>query len=362
MSSGQDDAEKNFEPTAQKLKRAREKGEIAKSQDISIAAGYAGLAIGFAWFGVAGIQKSGAALSSFLDQPERFVQRLDTAAEGVAIQGLVQSALIALLPVFVLPFAAVLLSILAQRAFVVTPSKLAFKLNRISLISNAKNKFGRAGLFEFFKSFVKLVLYSICLAWLLSLRLPEILAAAATPYQATILAIGRLTLEFLFLVVAISGILGVIDMIWQQAEHRRKNMMSRKEIQDEMKEAEGDPHMKNQRRQRGQEIASQQMMAEVANADVIVVNPTHYAVALKWDRLPGSAPVCVAKGVDEIAARIRELAAESAVPIHSDPPTARAVYATVEIGMEIDEAHYKAVAAAIRFADRIRQRAKGAVT
>lgn len=104
-----------------------------------------------------------------------------------------------------------------------------------------------------------------------------------------------------------------------------------------------------------------QMLADVPEADVVVVNPTHYAVALKWSRLPGEAPVCVAKGVDEIAARIREKAQEAAIPIHRDPPTARALHAIVEIGQEIPEEQYRAVAAAIRFADAMRQRAKGRV-
>ena len=139
-------------------------------------------------------------------------------------------------------------------------------------------------------------------------------------------------------------------------------MMSRKELTDESKDAEGDPYMKQKRRQKGQEIASKQMIQDVPNADVVIVNPTHYAVALKWSRLPGDVPVCVAKGVDEIAARIREKAQESAVPIHSDPPTARALHAVVEIGQEIPPENYRAVAAAIRFADEIRRKAKGRVT
>jgi flagellar biosynthetic protein FlhB len=100
------------------------------------------------------------------------------------------------------------------------------------------------------------------------------------------------------------------------------------------------------------------MLTDVASANVVVVNPTHYAVALKWDRSKGGAPICVAKGVDEIAAKIRERAAEHGVPIHSDPPTARAIHATVEIGQEIRVEQYRAVAAAIRFADAMRKRAR----
>ncbi len=136
-----------------------------------------------------------------------------------------------------------------------------------------------------------------------------------------------LLFRFIFIVITIALAIGAADYLWQYAEHMRKNRMSRKEIQDETKDAEGDPHVKQQRRQRAQEIATNQMMAEVPKADVVIVNPTHFAVVLKWSRRSGSAPVCVAKGVDEVAAAIRTTAGQSGVPIHSDPPTARALHA-----------------------------------
>jgi flagellar biosynthetic protein FlhB len=125
-----------------------------------------------------------------------------------------------------------------------------------------------------------------------------------------------------------------------------------------MKEAEGDPHLKQHRRMRAQELAMNQMMADVPGADVVIVNPTHYAVALAWDRGPGSAPVCVAKGRDQVAARIRETARQAGVPVHADPPTARALFATVEIGAQIAPEHYRPVAAAIRFAEAMRRKAR----
>jgi flagellar biosynthetic protein FlhB len=159
-------------------------------------------------------------------------------------------------------------------------------------------------------------------------------------------------------VLAIAVVIAGIDWFWQQFDHRRKLMMSRQDILDEAKNAEGDPHLKQARRQRGYDIATQRMMADVPTADVVIVNPQHFAVALKWDRDSDRAPVCVAKGVDEIAARIREIAAEAAVPIHRDAPTARALFATVPIGDEIPQDHYKAVAAAIRFAEKVRSGAK----
>ena len=134
--------------------------------------------------------------------------------------------------------------------------------------------------------------------------------------------------------------------------------MSHQELREEHKQHEGDPHMKQERRQRAQKIALDQMMAEVPKADVVIVNPTHFAVALKWYREPGSAPVCVAKGVDHMALAIREAAAQAGVPVRHDPPTARALHATTEIGQEIIPEHYRAVAAAIRFAEIMRRRAR----
>jgi len=138
----------------------------------------------------------------------------------------------------------------------------------------------------------------------------------------------------------------------------RNNRMSHQEMRDEIKQSEGDPYMKQSRRQRGYDIATNRMLVDVPKADVVIVNPSHYAVALRWDRSAGSAPRCVAKGTDEVAARIREVAMAAGVPIQRDPPTARALHASVAIGAEIRPEHYRAVAAAVRFAETMRARAR----
>ena len=130
--------------------------------------------------------------------------------------------------------------------------------------------------------------------------------------------------------------------------------MTHQEIKDESKQAEGDPYMRASRRERGREIANNRMLHDVASADVIITNPTHYAVAMKWTRAEGSVPVCVAKGEDELARRIRVRAEQEKIPIHSDPPTARSLHALVDVGKPILPEHYKAVAAAIVFADKLR--------
>lgn len=147
---------------------------------------------------------------------------------------------------------------------------------------------------------------------------------------------------------------GILDFIFQRAHWNKKNRMSHKEMRDELKENEGDPHMKAERKHRGQEIVGASVQEAVADASVVVTNPTHYAVALTWDRLSGGAPTCVAKGVDAVALRIRDIAEAHDVPIHPDPPTARALYATLEVGDEVQPDLYKPVAAAIRFAEALR--------
>ena len=358
MSAQDDDSDKSFDATPQKLIEARRKGEIAKSADLMTAAAYAGLLVAFAMSGLQSVEAFGTTLMVLIDRSAELAPLFFGGAETAPMGGVLRNVTLAMLPIFALPALAVILSVFAQRAWVFAPSKLKPKLSRISLIANAKNKFGRGGFFEFFKSFTKLCVYSICLALFIDARMPQIVSVLQTSPSIAVALLAKLCLSFLFVVVLISGIIGAIDAVWQHKEHLRKNMMSRKEIMDENKNAEGDPHIKQERRMRALAISQNQMLRDVPTADVVIVNPTHYAVALKWSRKRGEAPVCVAKGVDEIAAVIREIAIESNVPLHSDPPTARALHATTEIGEEIAPDLYQAVAAAIRFAETIRRRAK----
>ena len=353
----EDGEEKPFEPSQKRLDDARRKGEVPHSADVTNAAAYGGMLLAAFALGGDLLLDLGTALSGFLARPD------DIATFPLAGPFVPAAALTAiaspLWPWFVIPAIAALISIIAQRALVFAPEKLKPRLDRISPIAGAKNKFGRKGLFEFAKSTIKLILISAILTVYLLWRLPEMLAALALePGQVTRLML-RLAAEFLAIVFAITLVLGSIDALFQVAEHRRKHRMSKKELADEQKESEGDPWLKGRRREKGREIATNRMMSEVPTADVVIVNPTHYAIALKWERTEGGAPVCVAKGQDEVARRIREVAAEAGVPIRHDPPTARALYRVVELGEEIRPEHYRAVAVAIRFAEAMRARARG---
>lgn len=353
--SDEDSGDKPFEASQKKLDDARKKGEIPRAADLNTAAAYAGFLLACLTAGPYVIREGGDVLQAMLSRSETMGGVILADGGRSLAGGLMAAAATPLLLLFALPFIAILIVLTARRGFAPSLTKITPKLSRISPISNAKNKFGRAGLFEFAKSFAKLIIYSVILGIYLAHHIPDMLAAVYLDAGLAAAELMRLMLGFLGIALAVSLVVGIVDALWQQAEHLRKHRMSHKEMTDERKDSDGDPHMKQQRRQRGYDIAMNRMMADVPKADVVIVNPTHYAVALKWDRSRGTAPVCVAKGVDEIAARIREAAAEAGVPIHRDPPTARSLHATIDVGQTIDRNHYQAVAAAIRFADRMRK-------
>jgi flagellar biosynthetic protein FlhB len=350
MAEAEDPNDKPHEASARKLERAREKGEIPRSQDLNTAMSYLGFLLAFLLAGTEAIDLSGDALRGFLDQAATTPMR----AIGPQVRQAVQliAALVAL------PAALVLLSLIARRAIVFAPNKLAPKINRISVLQNAKSKFGRQGWFEFFKSFSKLSLITALIGAVLYQRRAEMFTLLDTPAPLIALHLGTICLQVLAWVFGIALCFGLIDTLWQGAEHRRKNRMSQKEVKDEHKDSEGDPTMKAHRRAKAQDIALNAMIQEVPKADVVIVNPTHFAVALKWDLSVAGAPICVAKGVDHAALRIRDCAEQAGVPIRSDPPTARALHASLSIGDQVRPEQYAPVAAAIRFAEAMRQKAK----
>lgn len=357
MSDDPDEAEKEFEPTPHKLEEARKKGDLVRSQELAVAASYAGFLVVAFGLGSRSLIRFGEQQTVLLDQADRLSRQMF--GGGVSVAGAMLGKIgIAVLPWFIGPAALVLLILVAQRAIVVAPDKIMPKLSRINPIANAGQKFGRTGLFEFVKSFVKLVLIATILGWYLTSRIDRIVRTQQMGVETALIEMFALLLGFAMIMAVIVAVMGAVDYFWQRMEFLRRNKMSRKELMDELKHSDGDPHVKQQRRQRAVEIASRQMMADVPKADVVIVNPTHYAVALKWDRAARRPPVCVAKGVDEIAARIRAAAMEAGVPIHPDPPTARALHAALDIGEEIHPEHYRTVAAAIRFAERMRRIAR----
>ncbi len=357
MSEEDQSGEKEFEASERKLEEQRRKGEVPKSTDVNTAAAYLGLLLAALAVGQTAITRIGDAGMVILSQADTLSRLLSETARPL-VGGLIGTVALSLLPFVAFPFLLVLASLFTQRAIIFAPEKLKPKGSRINPIQNAKNKYGRNGLFEFAKSAVKLIVISTVLWVFIQTNLPMILQTMVLSPELGARELMLWVIQFLALVFVVNLVIGGVDFFWQRAEHLRKNRMTQKEMRDEMKQSEGDPHAKGERRRRGRELASNRMLEDVPEASVVIVNPTHYAVALKWSPTDLGAPVCVAKGVDEIAARIRERAEEAGVPIHSDPPTARALHASVEIGHEIQADHFAPVAAAIRFAEAMRSKAK----
>ncbi|SNR54479.1 flagellar biosynthesis protein FlhB [Paracoccus sediminis] len=350
MSKENDD--KPFEASDQKLRKAREKGDIPRSAELNVAAMYLGAWLAFA-------VGAGFAVKAWLSMATRALGSEGWApgATGAIAAALGQYAGWMVLAVAAVPSLVIVVALIAGRGLVFAPQKLAFDLNRINPMKTAGQKFGKSGLVNFGISLGKVAL--VCAGgWFLFRALLGHLAASPLAGDRWIVDLGVLLGRVLALALAVSILFAGLDMGWQWFDHRRKNRMSRKEMEDEYKDSEGDPHFKAARRQRAVDIATNQMLADVARADVVIVNPTHYAVALEWKRGSGRAPVCLAKGTDEVAARIRERARDHRVPIFPDPPCARAIHAMVEVGQEIRREQFAAVAAAIRFAEKMREKAR----
>lgn len=348
--------EKSHEPTQQKLQKSREKGDVAYSTEATSAATY------LAFF-VALLVLSGWMMMHLMNVMTRFLAHPDdigahllwSGDNGFFLQMGGQISM-AVAPLIAMLIAGVIVSVMAQRAVAFAPSKIKPQWSRLSFVSNAKKKYGWNGIVEFLKSAAKLSAVLLILAFAYKDRFADLPSYAALPVSATMPLLFREAVFFCGLVTIAAMGIAAIDMPWQHFQHRNRLKMTHQELKEENKDTEGDPHLKGARRRRAEELATNRMMSDVPDADIVIVNPTHYAVALKWDREREAAPVCVAKGVDAIAARIREAAAVAGVPIKRDPPTARSIHAMVEIGEEIRKEHYAAVAAAIHYAEEMRKK------
>jgi flagellar biosynthesis protein FlhB len=358
MSEGEGGGEKVFDPTPQRLAEARKKGDIPRSADVTAAATYLGLLAVVTTVGGFAVAQAASVLMVFISQPDRLTGKI-LGPGGPGLSGAIMAeALAALAPIFLVPIGAVLVSLFAQQAVTFSGDKLEPKLSRLSLLGNARQKFGPAGLVEFLKATVKLGAVATALFLYLARDLDRMIGAATAEAQ----VLGGIMMQSLVVLLTLTSLIAVavagVDLVWQRFDHARRLRMSYQDLREEAKQSEGDPYMKAQRRGRAEAIATNRMLLDVPKADVVVVNPTHFAVALRWSRAKGSAPVCVAKGEDALALKIREIAATAGVPLHDDPPTARALHATVAIGREIAPEQYRAVAAAIRFSERMRKAAR----
>ena len=347
MADDSDAASKTEEASPRKLEQARRNGDVAKSADLNAWAGLAAVA------GV--ILTMGGYLSANLANAlTPFIAHAGTieVANGGAVP-LMRQALGAAVPIMAAVLSAAVLAGVSgnvlQQGFMFTPGKLAPDFSRVSPMKGFERMFGIDGLVQFFKSILKIGLVG-WVAWLTIKphltefqKLPEV-----DPMAMLTVAFDMLRALF-FGVLALLGAGAGLDWFWQRQRFMQRMRMSKEELKEDYKQTEGDPHIKARLRQLRVERAKRRMMQNVPKATVVVMNPTHYAVALRYAAGETSAPICVAKGLDLVALRIREIAEGAGVPVIEDPPLARALYATVEIDETIPREHYEAVAKVIGF-------------
>ncbi len=347
MADENDPSQRTEDPTQKRLQDAREKGEFPRSQDVVTFATLSAATFAIVvWGGEAGrlfIDRFG----GFISHPDQFD------ASGGGILGLAWAVAGALALILAVPFAAMLVAAiggnLIQSPLVLTGEKLKLDISKLSPGKGVKRLFGGEALVNFAKGLIKVICAGAAAVWAVWPDSNAIVSlVAADPRMAGASAL-ELTTRMLGAVLAVVAIFAAIDWFWQRFSFMRRMRMSKQDIRDEMKQSEGDPLVKMKIRQVRMERGRKRMMAEVPKATVIVTNPTHYAVALKYESGTMTAPKCVAKGVDALALRIRELATESQVPIVENPPLARALYAAVDVDAEIPVEHYKAVAQIIGF-------------
>lgn len=337
------DLEKTEAPSPRRLEQAREEGQIPQSRELGaflvMAAGALGLWGLSGWFVQHGNDIMKSALT--LDRQEAF----DTHAIGTNLLTLGTEAVTMLLPFFIITLAAALITpVLLTGGWLISPKAMAFKFERLDPIKGVKRMFSWQSIAEMVKGILKTVLLGGIVWWVVAHERDNLFALIAQPLDAALISFGKILLYAFIGFVAGLAIIALIDVPFQLWRYYSGLKMSKQDLKQEYKETEGDPHLKARIRSQQREAARKRMMAEVPKADVVVTNPTHFAVALKYDREKDSAPRVVAKGMNLVAQKIRDLAGEHNVPVLEIPPLARALHRHVEVGESVPSALYTAVA------------------
>lgn len=350
MAGGQDDQERTEDPTQKRLDEALQRGDVAKSQEVSTWFVIAGAALVLMTFSGA----MGAGIASTLRGFLANSYAIRTDGRGLLeLMGKLEGEIIAAVavPFLVLLLAAVGGNIIQHRP-VWSAEILKPKLSKISPAAGFGRLFSKQALANFIKGLLKLTLIGAIMTALLWPERFRLEGLVATDPAVVLPLTKSLSLDLIGAVVAALAIIAAADYLFQYRQWFERQKMSVQEIKEEYKQSEGDPQIKGKIRQLRLLRNKKRMMAAVPTASVVITNPTHYAVALKYER-DMVAPVCVAKGVDALARKIREVAGENGVPIVENPPLARALHGTVEIDQEIPPEHYQAVAEVIGYVMRL---------
>lgn len=347
-----DQDDKTQDPSERRIDKALDEGNVPRSQDLNgffvLAAGLGVVGLSLPSLGPGEARRLGGVFSRLHDGIE---------GRGAAVMGEMASSLfLSLAPVFLaVTVAALAANLIMHRPRLVT-APLMPKFNRISPMAGAKRLFGAENLVQFGKTLAKLALaggVTVAVLWPDAATVQRL--TAITDITLAIPVAARMSVRLVGAVLALYAIIALADAVYQAFSWKKRLRMTQHEVKEEHKETDGNPEIKAKLRQIRNQRMRQRMMAAVPEATVIITNPTHYAVALKYDPAM-QAPVCVAKGVDEVALKIREVAGAHSIPIVENPPLARALYATVDLDEMIPADHYKAVAEVIGYVLRLAKR------
>lgn len=352
MAEQEDDASKTEEATEQKLKKARDKGDVPISKEVGHLLIYGALLVSIGLYLPQQAALGASALGALFDMPATLDigSGLNTIHDlrTILMAPLKQVAIIAL-GVLGIMLAAAAISGALQGPFVVSTERIMPKFNKISPLSGIKRLAGVNNLVEFGKSFIKLILVGVLVGTIAYSVVDTMMPGAVMLPEYLPGMIGKQATLMLAWIVLLMIPITFADIAWKRYSHAKKQRMSLKEVKDDHKDAEGDPHIKAKRDMIRRQRARLRMQKAVPTATLVVTNPTHYAVALRYVRGKDTAPVCVAKGVDLIAGNIRKLAYEHEVPVIESRDLARALHATCEYDQAIPEAHWAEVAQLVSF-------------
>jgi flagellar biosynthetic protein FlhB len=345
--------ERTEKATPRRREKAREKGQVARSQEVN---SFFVLVVGLPLLLVCAGHFTGelARNTGYLLSQAHFVAPSDLFGVRYLLSGSMQSFFRTLAPLAGLVLVAAVGANLLQVGLKVTPQAMAFQWNRLNPVSGAKRFFQRRTFFDLLKNLLKVGLISLLAALVIRGIMDDLNATALLPVPGIVAVARDGFLKLVLVLLAFMAVLALADWIFQRWQHEQELKMSRQELKEEHKEFEGDPQIKARIRGLQIEAARRRMLADVPRADVVVTNPTHFAVALKYEA-GKPAPVVLAKGADHLARKIREVARESRVPVIENKPVARALYAEVEVGRMIPENLFQAVAEILAYVYRLRK-------
>ncbi|MBD2845272.1 flagellar biosynthesis protein FlhB [Paenibacillus sp. IB182496] len=348
--------EKTEKATPKKKQESRKKGEVAKSMDVPAAAILFFTFLSFLLLG--GFYKTHL-LSLFGNALEDMLtMQLSAGNVHRLFSDIVLQWLLLIAPFFLITIIIGIVGNYVQIGMLFTGEPLKMKLSKLDPIKGAKNIFSTRALVEFAKSILKLIVVGLIVAWTLWNEHERILALSSLSIEQIFSFAASLTLRLGLLIGGLLIVLSVLDYIYQKYEYEKKLRMSKQDIKDEFKKTEGNPLIKSRIRERQRKMALQRMMQEVPKADVIITNPTHFAVALQYDGTKMEAPVVLAKGMDYIALRIKEIAKEHDIVTMENKPLARALYERAEIGDAVPTDLFQAVAEVLAYVYKLKRRVK----